>query len=765
MKNHFTMPSSLKHFCVLLLITLLSFSCEKDDSPNQETSISQPQEKGYTVKKVTLNEVKQSNLVKQAIDNIEQQLDYNKLNSTKSSKTKYQTNASTSAIATNDPIKNKDNTFTILTDEILQVSTDSTDVYTFRIETPTKPESDFENFVIHKNSDESIAYYIYRYESIGSEITALNFSREEVNSDQINIGDFDDYLPSVMRYDDANRCWVRVTIENGDLIIDTSDCRDRAYGGDGAIHVAGSGALTGFALSGASISYGTEFRFGNWINHGRISGGDQCFLSRALFDLDGNPLNTYQVTSVDCQDGSLPSNGNSPTDTDSSDPWGNSTNTWPNVDPLHSDSGGGGSPSNDSNTDNNTNQGDVVGVLAPSPLDLAIDAFFESLTDEQKDYLNPQWGEPHNNLKKELEDFFRNNKVVNEIGYDGALINEVLKNEAIMRIIAEMVNDISHTTSQWDFTKKGTYLDRDSLKYVAISDIPGTFGTEKMYLLENGLVLYVADGEKKINADSVSLPSKETSDEGYHYIYSYDTKKYYEYRLPPTDYPDADIDFLLDAFWTGTKIVARYATPIEDAIILIDGKDFDGVEQNKMIAGGMLLVSIVPGGKVLKPVTKIAKGTKAWKITAKVGDRTVKLTFKVIDGVVNFGSRSKLATIIKTTPLEEAHHIVPWNKLEHEVIQEAAYAGFHMNAEVNGRALKKFTALTGEGIHGNHPAYDKYVQKRLNDFIGETSEEAKEFLEDILIPELNEHIDDAIESTMNLNTYFRDVINPANGID
>ncbi len=426
MKFHFAMPSSLKHFCVLLLITLLSFSCEKDDSPNQETSISQPQEKGYTVKKVTLNEVKQSNLVKQAIDNIEQQLDYNKLNSTKSSKTKYQTNASTSAIATNDPIKNKDNTFTILTDEILQVSTDSTDVYTFRIETPTKPESDFENFVIHKNSDESIAYYIYRYESIGSEITALNFSREEVNSDQINIGDFEDYLPSVMMYDDANRCWVRVTIENGDLIIDTSDCRNRASGGDGEIHAAGSGTLTGYALIGGTIPHGTLFRYGNWLRTGsHVNADGYCVLNRPLFDLNGNPLlssqgrRLYQSTLADCQNGNVPTNGNSPTDTDSSDPWGNSTNTWPNVDPLHSDSGGGGSPSNDSNTDNNTNQGDIVGVLAPSPLDLAIDEFFDKLEDDEDDCLAAGF----NQFKTDITNFFEENQPVRPIGYDGPVID------------------------------------------------------------------------------------------------------------------------------------------------------------------------------------------------------------------------------------------------------------------------------------------------------------------------------------------------------
>ena len=336
-------------------------------------------------------------------------------------------------------------------------------------------------------------------------------------------------------------------------------------------------------------------------------------------------------------------------------------------------------------------------------------------------------------------------------------------NEAItesnMRISTEMVNDTDPVTLQWDYTKTGIYLNRETLKYKASVVIPGTFDTEKMYLLENDLVLYVADGKKKINKDSISLPPSEPSDDGYHYIYSFDTKQYYEYRIPPTSFVDADIDFLLDAFWTGTKIVARYATPLEDAIILIDGKDFDDVEQNQAIAGGMILVSIVPGGKILKPIAKVAKGTTAWKIASKVGSKTVTLSFKIVNGAVHFGSRSKLAQVIKITFFEEAHHIIPWNKLDNEVIQEAAYAGFHMNAEVNGKALQKFTKLTGEGIHGNHPQYDIYIEKLLSQFktknLGFTSEQAKDFLEKELIPELDNLIELAKGSNLNLNEYFR----------
>lgn len=244
--------------------------------------------------------------------------------------------------------------------------------------------------------------------------------------------------------------------------------------------------------------------------------------------------------------------------------------------------------------------------------------------------------------------------------------------------------------------------------------------------------------------------------------------------MPPNNYPKADIDFLLDGFWRSVATTARYATPLEDYIILIDGKDFDGVEQNKAATAGFMIVGFLPGGKVLKPISRVVKNSDValagWKVIIKVGDETIGLTFKMIDGFVNFGSRSKLASIIKTTSLEEAHHIISWTKFKNNsVVQEAAYAGFHMNSEINGRALQKYTALTGEGLHGNHPAYDDVVTHLINEFKDETTEftpeTAKDFLENTLIPQLNGLIDEASISEQNLNSFFRDIIKPRLGID
>jgi len=188
--------------------------------------------------------------------------------------------------------------------------------------------------------------------------------------------------------------------------------------------------------------------------------------------------------------------------------------------------------------------------------------------------------------------------------------------------IAVMKIDANRAKTGWDFSRTGTFPNRPSLTYKA------TFKPnqgETMYLLNNGLVLYQSSTKRVINkALPNTIASSELVTDGYNYIFNYSSNTWYEYRMPPaTPNAKVDIDFLLDAFWTGVKIVGRYATPLEDAIILIDGKDFDGELSNQTVAGAMILVSIVPGGKLLKPIAKIAKGNKAWKVAMKIADKTV----------------------------------------------------------------------------------------------------------------------------------------------
>ncbi|MCL6296566.1 hypothetical protein [Jejuia spongiicola] len=244
-------------------------------------------------------------------------------------------------------------------------------------------------------------------------------------------------------------------------------------------------------------------------------------------------------------------------------------------------------------------------------------------------------------LKKSERDWLNKNESI-AIELNSFLVSNLSENainEVKMRIAIEMLIDTDSKTLQYK-ENKGVFRNREALKHTH-SAVDLSTG-DVYYKLENGLHLLASANGSKINDDV-----KWTSDfpaEGYHYIYSEETEQYYEYRLPPADYPKADIDFLLKAFWSGVATTARYATPLEDIIILIDGKDFDGVEQNKAATAGFMIVGFIPGGKILKP---ISKGTgKVWKFVIKNGDkvftRTVKeLTKETLQHFDNYAEGAK----------------------------------------------------------------------------------------------------------------------------
>jgi len=139
---------------------------------------------------------------------------------------------------------------------------------------------------------------------------------------------------------------------------------------------------------------------------------------------------------------------------------------------------------------------------------------------------------------------------------------------------------------------------------------------------------------------------------------------------------------------------------------------------------------------------------------------------KNADGLFTFGNPNELGKILKTSgTTSQAHHIIPWSLAESDLVQKAAEAGFHLNDELNGIVLQKYSKALAEGVHGNHPAYTKYIENQLNEFINSrkiseiTATEAKDFLEKRIIPRLKNQIEKAVLSGMNLNEYFKTISN------
>src|SRR5690606_23052355 len=104
-------------------------------------------------------------------------------------------------------------------------------------------------------------------------------------------------------------------------------------------------------------------------------------------------------------------------------------------------------------------------------------------------------------------------------------------------------------------------------------------------------------GRRRINEKlEGSIASTEPPTNGYNYIYNPVTNDWHEYWMPPEDYVETDLNYLFDKFWDGAKFVGRYVVPLEDAIILIDGKDWDGLEQSRVKTAGWFAVGLFPGG-------------------------------------------------------------------------------------------------------------------------------------------------------------------------
>lgn len=120
------------------------YSCQKDDAASMDT---QPQAtNGYTVKTINLSQLERKHNLQEALGKISSSFDINKQKTEGLQK-----------------IDAADGSFTLLTDEIIEVATDSTVTYSFLLEVPTDPLSAFENFVLEVKHDTIFGYHHLKY--------------------------------------------------------------------------------------------------------------------------------------------------------------------------------------------------------------------------------------------------------------------------------------------------------------------------------------------------------------------------------------------------------------------------------------------------------------------------------------------------------------------------------------------------------------------------------------------------------------------------
>lgn len=293
--------------------------------------------------------------------------------------------------------------------------------------------------------------------------------------------------------------------------------------------------------------------------------------------------------------------------------------------------------------------------------------------------------------------------------YADRLISFVLNNinntttiaEALLRVNIELA---TKNNDGW-VARNGNYRNRSSIKYTHVkTDLLGN----TYYRLENGDYTINSQVQSLLNVQDRNISQIPSSEDGgtYDYYWSEDTQQHYEMKLPPEDKPlDASLDFLINAFWDGAQFTGRYIIPVEDVIILIDGKDFDGQEANQALAGGMLLVGFIPGGKILKPLARVVEGTHAIKLIIQVGDKTIVRTVQVLRREV----LDKFTDAVLSGIKQRIDDAVKNGEFLDDVVEEVAEQ-IQDIVEREGRRLdwERIKALFQRGNNFNKKGYAKY---------------------------------------------------------
>lgn len=138
---------------------------------------------------------------------------------------------------------------------------------------------------------------------------------------------------------------------------------------------------------------------------------------------------------------------------------------------------------------------------------------------------------------------------------------------------------------------------------------------------------------------------------------------------------------------------------------------FEGDNENALISGASLIpfAGWAASGKRLVA-----------RFTASYNGVTYSLRMSVKNGVIDFGQRSKLRTVLGiTNSANEAHHLVPWEVGQHSLVQKGAECGsnggYHLNHANNGKELPKYRDDFPDGVHANHPEYNKGVKEKLDE--------------------------------------------------
>jgi len=234
--------------------------------------------------------------------------------------------------------------------------------------------------------------------------------------------------------------------------------------------------------------------------------------------------------------------------------------------------------------------------------------------------------------------------------------------------------------------------------------------------------------------------------------------EYQEYYNPNTDEYNIPFWELRKIYWRAHKVAVQLGLDII-GLIPVFGEVADitnGViyaVSGDGVNASLSFASAIPIAGWFTTGAKLAVAT----IVLVDGARTTLRWIATAEGIIKFGSRGQLRKVLGLAtgnPLQ-AHHLIPWARRTHPLVQKAAKSGnaFHLNEVLNGIPRPSNLHL------GGHNHYNSMIlalltnHNTLNPNL--TNEEAYEFITD-----LADHIRDLINTNPGLNSgEIADLIN------
>lgn len=165
--------------------------------------------------------------------------------------------------------------------------------------------------------------------------------------------------------------------------------------------------------------------------------------------------------------------------------------------------------------------------------------------------------------------------------------------------------------------------------------------------------------------------------------------------------------------WEATKGVVHLSLDVF-GLIPVGGEVADLINGVLYTIEGEKLDATLSYASAIPIVGWVTTGTKFGLKVVTTASGSVKLVWKVVGEVIQFGDRGQLRKVLGLLPGNplQAHHLIPWSSQTKMAVQRAAKFdnAFHMNEALNGIPVAAWRNQP------NHQAYNDLINSKLDEF-------------------------------------------------